>query len=749
MKRSADFVLLVIVGLLASLVSPIAAQAAYPDPPQGSGYPYTRVIAGQHSKADCPVGFQHANGLISDLSWPSGQRSFTECWPEAAFVANRIGGNTWQAFKDSGGTLSVDELYAIQQAWRDYDQAIEDAQSAAAAESKKWNEANPGKQKCVQWGPIVAPDGVGQSSGGVCANPVSAPVEASTSPEASEESAGSTSSEDSENSGGNGSGSNGSAPAPAPAPAPEGDLVQSESSPVSSSDQAASASENTEAAVDEKIAIPEPTNLKLTSDTSAVYLTVENGKSKKVSVRFAGKWSVFYPTSDLETKAFYPGQSGFVSITVYVDGALKLSNFVKIDEPRGEPSDTATSPDTPSAPKGSGYPFSEVVSGQIGKAQCPAGKQYANGLIVDVSTGLRYTECWPEAAYLAWSLGGETWSAFKASNGATSVAALRKALEERNSPSPTNSESASIEPVASESNEVVESSSPSIKVSRDENSVKIQVLNAEGRKLSARIAGRWLVTYLPDDDHIVTRRVLPGVPVNVSTYLDGELVATETLTTGQASETFVPVVPEATPSPSTSDVVAPPSTSQTTSEQAKIVIATTNNEIEFEILNASGRKVSIQIGGRWLVEYPETARAVVRTTSVKGATVGVRIFVDSVLLQATSIEVGADEEKSVIEKPNTDSAGSSSSGTVSQTTSGPATAETTSEFSSSDGQILVDITSAEGRKVSLKVGGRWFVFYPTSSPFRYSVNSLVGAIVEVSLYVDGELSNTGQLTVGG
>lgn len=50
--------------------------------------------------------------------------------------------------------------------------AVMAAMSAAEAESKAWNTAHPGQQKCVQWGPIVHANGVSTSSGGVCANPV-------------------------------------------------------------------------------------------------------------------------------------------------------------------------------------------------------------------------------------------------------------------------------------------------------------------------------------------------------------------------------------------------------------------------------------------------------------------------------------------------------------------------------------------------------------------------------------------------
>jgi hypothetical protein len=54
-------------------------------------------------------------------------------------------------------------------------QAQIDATAAAEAESRAWAEANPGKQKCVQWGPIVHANGISTASGGVCANPVPVP----------------------------------------------------------------------------------------------------------------------------------------------------------------------------------------------------------------------------------------------------------------------------------------------------------------------------------------------------------------------------------------------------------------------------------------------------------------------------------------------------------------------------------------------------------------------------------------------
>lgn len=60
---------------------------------------------------------------------------------------------------------------AVIDAWQDYYDSQRQAQDQAYQRSLAWNTANPGKQKCFQWGPITSPEG-GESSGGVCANPV-------------------------------------------------------------------------------------------------------------------------------------------------------------------------------------------------------------------------------------------------------------------------------------------------------------------------------------------------------------------------------------------------------------------------------------------------------------------------------------------------------------------------------------------------------------------------------------------------
>ena len=52
----------------------------------------------------------------------------------------------------------------------DFSKRSRDAAAVAEVESQAYSAANPGKQKCVQWGPVVHRNGISTTSGGVCAN---------------------------------------------------------------------------------------------------------------------------------------------------------------------------------------------------------------------------------------------------------------------------------------------------------------------------------------------------------------------------------------------------------------------------------------------------------------------------------------------------------------------------------------------------------------------------------------------------
>jgi hypothetical protein len=125
----------------------------------GSGVPFTRVLPGQLSTAQCPAGFQAANGIINDI----GNGIFTECWPEDAWNAWRLGGTTWESYKSSGGTTNV-------QAVLDLNAAIAALKEEAKAVAQKAADLTPGIQRCSKW------SGYGQS-GQECAYTFLAPGE--------------------------------------------------------------------------------------------------------------------------------------------------------------------------------------------------------------------------------------------------------------------------------------------------------------------------------------------------------------------------------------------------------------------------------------------------------------------------------------------------------------------------------------------------------------------------------------------
>jgi hypothetical protein len=170
LKHSAS---LSVFAMLATIL--VGSPAAAATPPTGSGAPFSVVMPGELSTEQCPVGYQGANGLIVDVS--TGLR-WTECWSAKAWQAYVLGGDVWERFKASGGTY---DPTADRIAMEEFRAMVERARQAAYEESLAWNQANPGRQKCVSYGPFTDPNG-GQTSGGVCANPVSAPVAPSGSP---------------------------------------------------------------------------------------------------------------------------------------------------------------------------------------------------------------------------------------------------------------------------------------------------------------------------------------------------------------------------------------------------------------------------------------------------------------------------------------------------------------------------------------------------------------------------------------
>jgi hypothetical protein len=125
---------------------------------EGNGKPFTRVLPGQLSTSQCPVGYQAANGIIVAI----GKGTYTECWPTNAWQAWQLGGSTWEQFKSSGGSFNV-------QAVIDLNNAIAALKSEAKSVAQTAADSTPGIQRCSKW------SGYGQS-GQECAYTFVAPT---------------------------------------------------------------------------------------------------------------------------------------------------------------------------------------------------------------------------------------------------------------------------------------------------------------------------------------------------------------------------------------------------------------------------------------------------------------------------------------------------------------------------------------------------------------------------------------------
>ena len=101
----------------------------------GLGKPFTRIIKGDSNS--CPSGYTAASNALSGTG-------LTECWPENAWAAYSVGGQTWTDFKNSNGSKTA-QIAAEQQVQLNATRilALEKAQAAASA--------TPGIKRCFNW----------------------------------------------------------------------------------------------------------------------------------------------------------------------------------------------------------------------------------------------------------------------------------------------------------------------------------------------------------------------------------------------------------------------------------------------------------------------------------------------------------------------------------------------------------------------------------------------------------------------
>lgn len=281
---------------------------------------------------------------------------------------------------------------------------------------------------------------------------------------------------------------------------------------------------------------------------------------------------------------------------------------------------------------------------------------------------------------------------------------------------------------------------PTVTLNTSEQGVSIVVENAVGKRLSARIAGRWLVENVDVSPFTAFRPLVPGSVVVATVWLDGILVDSKTFNSGEA----------ATNSPVLASKPVQTSSQEVSTESAQVAsltsveIETSGSAIEFQIDNAHGKRVSIKIGGRWIVERPDSNSFSLSTSSVAGNKVDIFIYVEGALVGQSTLEVGQSAAVSIQVKENQ----SSSSATASpESGSEQSTSSPEITLGTSDAQILITALNAEGRKLSLKVGGRWLVVYPDSNNFTFRTDSSAGAVVTVSKFIDSKLFGVETITV--
>jgi hypothetical protein len=159
-----------LVSVLLSLFMPIAAAESDPFPgvANGAEIPGTKI----RSAAGVTQSQWEATSTYLAFNCPAGSGRGTGV--DLNFTTDRSD-DTWFAYcvKTWRSTETID-------AEAKFRSDLDAAQASALAQSQAWNTANPGQQKCFQWGPLTSPSG-GTSSGGACANPVgSLPTSADT-----------------------------------------------------------------------------------------------------------------------------------------------------------------------------------------------------------------------------------------------------------------------------------------------------------------------------------------------------------------------------------------------------------------------------------------------------------------------------------------------------------------------------------------------------------------------------------------
>ena len=268
-------------------------------------------------------------------------------------------------------------------------------------------------------------------------------------------------------------------------------------------------------------------------------------------------------------------------------------------------------------------------------------------------------------------------------------------------------------------------SSPSVSYSVSSGELALKVENAAGLRISAKVNGKWHVATSLNTEWTRTWSLPAGTEkIDLAVYLNRVLVLSKSIPLSTDSSSEGPAAPQI--SSSSGNVELESSRSQS------VELSTDENFVDFVIRDAEGKKISIKFGGRWFAFTPDSEFQTFRVTSSAGASVLIKVYVDGALAISKNLTIGS-EAAPVAEEDE---------GYTPDIPDGDSSEQVYGDFSyeiySVDGDVSLRFINSLGRKISVKFGGRWLTYNPTSNDFEAKISSLRGQSVKVDVYLDGE-----------
>lgn len=245
--------------------------------------------------------------------------------------------------------------------------------------------------------------------------------------------------------------------------------------------------------------------------------------------------------------------------------------------------------------------------------------------------------------------------------------------------------------------------------------------NVSGRKISIQTGGKWFV-FQPQSEKFTYYFSFPADSNTrlIKLWLDGSYLGEQTATRESAENSGSSDFPTSSPS---------------------VSYSVSSGELALKVENAAGLRISTKVNGKWHVATSLDTEWT-RTWSLPAGTekVDLAVYLNRVLVLSREIPLSTDSSS---ESPAASQV-SSSSGAVDLESSRSQPVE----LSTSENFVDFVIRDAQGQKISIKFGGRWFVITPDSEFQLFRVASSAGASVSIKVYVNGALVTSKNLTIG-